>query len=142
MRDGERATLRQLFFEQRNHRTAGTQHIAEPRGDEMSVGCGVTLGVYLGHTLGGTHHVGGIHRLVGGDHHKFLNPVTDGGVGHVFGAENVHTNSLVGILLHKRHVLVGGSVIDYVWRIFVKHLPYPQLVANIGYDESYILVGK
>ena len=50
----------------------------------------------LGDALGGAHHRGGLHGLVGGDEHEALDAQRVGQLGHVAGAEDVVLDRLLG----------------------------------------------
>ena len=62
--------------------------------------------------LGGAHHVGRVDRLVGGDQHELLHAVRACAArGEHQRAEHVVEHRLPGVVvLHQRHVLVGGRM--------------------------------
>ena len=114
MSDGDGAAFGNLATENRNHRTVGAEDVAEAGGDKL---CCILLEikrlhVNLGDALGGTHHVGRVDGLVGGDHHELLHPVLDSEVGEAAGALHVGFDGGAHVLFHHRHMLVRGGVID------------------------------
>ena len=58
-------------------------------------------------------------------------------VGNILGSEYVDQNGLVGVLLHERHMLVGGGVVDYLRVVFIKNLLHARLVLDVGDDKHH-----
>ena len=122
MRHRHRTALLDLLPETRNHGAVGTQHVTKTRGHEDGLALQLAalngqpqrLHINLGNALGATHHIGGIHGLVGGNHHHLLHPVLNTFVGDIVRAEDVHEHGLAGVLLHQRHMLVGRRVEDHL----------------------------
>ena len=83
--DGDRPAGADLLLEQRHHRARRAQHIAKAHHREHGFGASALrrrLKNQLGRPLGRAHHIGGPHRLVGGDQHAGLNLQTQRGAGH------------------------------------------------------------
>ena len=95
MGDSHRPSLLNLLAKQRNHRPVAAQHVAKSRGDELRGHAPARrveeerLAVNLGHTLGASHHVGGIDGLVGRDHNKLVDAILEGEVGNVARAQDI-----------------------------------------------------
>ena len=85
---------------------------------------------HLAEPLAGAHHVGGVHGLVRGDEHEALAAVDHGGVGGLIGAQGVVLDGLAGAVLHQRHMLVGGCMVDNVGPVIVKDLIHSPAVAH------------
>ncbi len=129
-----------LVAKQRNYRTVRAKHIAKTRGDEF---CGVRvvhhtfleerLHIDFGHTLRCAHHIGGVHRLVGRDHHKFLHTVDHRQIGYIACAKHICQDTFAGIVLHHRHMFVGRRVVDdvrFVGRYHARQTPFVAHIAN------------
>ena len=120
VRDGHRAALGDLLAEARDHGAVAAEDVAEAGGHELGRagllaifdGEAEALDVDFGQALGAAHNVGGVHGLVGGDHHHFLDAVFHAFVGHVLGAIDVHEDGFARVFFHQGHVLVGGGVED------------------------------
>ena len=97
MRHRYRSALLDLFLKQRNNRTVRAQHITETRSDKLSDSLHFaillrliqTLHINFADTLGAPHHIGGIHRLIRGNHDEFLRPVQSGRLCGLPGAEYI-----------------------------------------------------
>ena len=123
-----RTTVLDLLAETRDDAAVAAQHVAETRGDELGLplvlalrnGETQRLDVNLGQTLRTPHHIGGVHRLVGTDHHHLLHVVLNTLVGHVARAVHVDEHGLAGVLLHERHMLVGRGMEHHLGMIVPK----------------------
>jgi len=107
-----------LSLEQRDHRAPRAEHIAETgRGEDgaaiatVRIGCGDQP---LPHQLGGAHHVGGVHRLVGRGEDDALDAVGQGGIDDILRAENVGLHRVARRLFTQDDVLERGSVQDHI----------------------------
>ena len=117
-----RAALGDLLAEARDHRAVRPQHVAETRGDELRLALhlagldGQTERLYvdLRQTLRATHDVGRVDGLVRRDHDHLLDVVFDTLVRYVTRTGDVGQYGFAGVLLHQRHVLVGGRVEDHL----------------------------
>ena len=131
-----------LFAEKGNHRTAGAEHVAEASGHKLRLslmasfldGLVETLHIDFADAFRTAHHVRRIHGLVGADHHELLHAVFHGQVGHDLRAFHVVLNALAGIVLHHRHMLVGGGVEHVVGTVFSEDGFHVALVADGGHD--------
>ena len=148
VRDGDRAAGLDLFAEQRDHGTVGTQHIAEAGGNELRRRQAFllhlprqSLHINLADALRAAHHVGGIDRLVGGDHHEALDLVLHGQIGKDLGAHDIVLDGLGDIVLHHRHMLVGRGVEDVLGAILVEDFLHPGLVGDVGNDGGGVDFG-
>ena len=118
VRYGYRAALLDLFLEERNYGACTSKYVAESCGAVFHLAvrvCTCALHQHLAHALGSTHDVGGVHRLVGADHHEAFGVVLFAAFDYVFAAEHVVLYGFYAVVLHKRHMLVGCSV-DYYLR--------------------------
>ena len=150
MRDGDRSAGGDLFTEIRNDGPIAAQYVAETGGNELRTVFVLRvqfleerLYVYLRDTLAGAHDIGGVYRLVGGDHHKALNAVFDRHVRHVLCSQNVSLNSLVREIFHQRHMLVSRRVIDYIRPHFAEDLLHADTISYIAdnRDETFVREG-
>ena len=121
MGDGQRSPRGNLLAEIGDDRAVAAQDIPETGGDELGArriaGAQLPkerLDVDLRDTLAGSHNIGGVDRLVGGDHDEALHIVFDRRIRHILGAQDIGLDGLVGETLHERHMLVGGGMIDDV----------------------------
>ena len=149
--DGDGAAFFNLLAEAGDNGAVGAEHVAEAGGDVAGVGgalCGElgiqALHVHFGGALGGTHHVGGVHGFVCGDHDEFLHSAFAGDFGHVDGALDVGDDGFARVFLHERHVLVGGGVEDDGGLILGDDGMAALAVADIGHDgeDGYLRVAS
>ena len=87
------------------------------------------------------HHVRGIHRLVRGDHHEGAHAVAIGGVHHVVEPDHVVGDGFDHIVLHHRHVLVSGRVVDGGDAVLPDDFFHAVVVANVA-DHRANLYGR
>ena len=107
-----------LLAEARNHRAVGTEHIAKACGNKLGRALDFALRdckterlhVDFGKTLGTAHYIGGIHSLIGRNHHHFLYIIFYTLVCNIARANHIDKHSLTRVLLHEGHMLIGGSV--------------------------------
>ena len=130
--DGDGAALLNLLLEQGHHGAIGAQHVAEPHGAELGLGILPALENHLTEPLGSAHEVGGIHRLVGGNHHELLCAVLLCSPHHMVGAENVVLHRFGGAFLHEGHVLMGRRMEHHLGTVIVKELVNPLLFPDGG----------
>ena len=116
MGERHRATARDLFMEERDHRPGGSEHIAEAHHGKARAGgaCGKILDQQLGKSLGGAHDRGGADGLVCRNQNEAFHTNGPGGIRHAFRAEHVVLDALDGVVLNQWHMLVGGCVQDDV----------------------------
>ncbi len=122
MGDGDGTAILNLLAEAWDNRTVGAEDIAETGGDELGLALDFALrhckaealDVNLGKALATAHNVGRIHGFVGGYHHHHLNSVLDTFVGYHTGTVDIGEDGFARVLFHKRNVLVGSCVEDYL----------------------------
>ena len=137
VRDGDGAAGLDLLLEQGDDGAVGAQDVAEADGHELRLALPVHhLHHHLAQTLAGTHDVGGVHGLVGGDQHEPLDAVGRGGLGHLVGAEDVVLDGLVGAVLHQGDMLVGRGVEDQLRSVGIQHIVHAGGVPD-GADEGH-----
>ena len=143
MSHGQRTSILNLFTEQRNHRTIRTQHITESRGHKLGLYLLVQrLHIDLTDTLRTAHHIGGVHSLVGRDHDKFLHPVFHGHIGNHLCAIDIVQNSLRGVVLHHRNVLIGSSMENVVRPVHAEYGIHSGLAVYRGDDGLSLHIRK
>ena len=134
---GHRAAGCDLLFEQRNHAAVGTQYVTETHRHEFCLIMSVeSLHDHLTDTLAGAHDIGGIYRLVGGDHDKFFCTVLGSRHGGLPGAEHIVLHSLVRAVFHQRHMLVGCGMIYDIRLMGFKNRIDPVGIADTA-DEHH-----
>ena len=123
MGEGDRPTFSDLLAEQRHHRPRRAQHVAEAHHGQAGGGqlLGQGLDHQLGSPLGGAHHVGGAHGLIGGDQREASHTRASCGAGQHQGAEHVVGQAGEGIGLHQGHVFVGGGVEHHLYGLLLQH---------------------
>ena len=111
-RDGHGAAARDLLAEDRHHRARRSEHVAEAHGDERRLGLDLAerLDDPLGERLARAHRGLRVDGLVGRDEHEAVGAVARREPRHGARGERVVAQRLHGMLLHQRHVLVGGRV--------------------------------
>ena len=77
---------------------------------------------HLAKALGGPHHIGGIHRLICGDHDELLHAILLRNTDHVPGAEHIVLHRLGAVVLHQGHMLVGCRVEHHLGPVCTEHL--------------------
>ena len=137
--DGDGAAGGNLLAEERNHGTVGAQHVTEAGGDELRRGgtvlldlAGQGLDIDLADTLGAAHDVGGVHGLVGGDHHESAHLVFHGEVREDLRAQDVVLDGLGHVVFHHGHMLVGGRMEHVFGLVFGEDGLHPGLVGDVG----------
>ena len=95
--------------------------------------------VNLGDALGSSHDIGRVDGLVGRNHHELLHAVFDGQVGHEFGAKHIDKYSLVCVLFHERHMLVGGGMEHHLRTVHFEHLSHAYRVFHVGDDKGHLV---
>ena len=112
----DRSAARDLLGELGNHTAGAAQHIAKAHHFHLRAavaGAVQCLARHLGKALGGAHHVGGVHRLVGGDENEAFGAMLLRRRRHPQGAEHIVARGLPGVgHFHQRHMLVSGGVED------------------------------
>ncbi len=113
-RDRHRAAAGDLLAEDRHDRARRSEHVAEAHGDERRLGLDLAerLDDPLGERLAGAHRGLRVDGLVGRDEHEAVDAVARGEARDGARRERVVAQRLHGVLLHQRHVLVGGRVED------------------------------
>ena len=122
IRHRHRSAGRNLLFKQRDNASVGAKDIAEAHRHKIARIMAVEhLNDHLADALGGSHNVGGIDRLIRGDHDKALGAA--GGCRHrrIEGAEDVVFDGLAGADLHERHMLVRSGMIDDIRTVLVEN---------------------
>ena len=136
MGDRDRRTAFDLLAEQRNDGAVRAEHIAETCGDKFGIAPLLrhVLDDHLTGTLGRAHDVGGIDRLIGGDHHKLGGLIFHRQLGDVIGTEDVVLDSFLGNRLHQRHMLVR-SCVEYQFRAVLLKNHLHLVVIPDGRDQ-------
>ena len=133
MRHGNRTTLSDLLTEQWNHRAIRAQHVSEAGGNKLRLTLDLsildslieTLHVDFADTLRATHYIGGVHRLIGRNHHELLHPIFHGQVGNDSCTVDIVLHGLARIILHHRHMLVGSGMEHIVRTEHLEHSLHP-----------------
>ena len=152
-----RSTVLDLLTEQRNHRTVRTQHITETGRHKLGAHRGPaggrnevhlrgkvleergfpllqrlveTLHIDLTDSLRTTHHIRGVHSLVGRDHHEFLHTVFHTQIGDDLRTIYIIIHGLRRVILHHRHMLIGGGMEHVVGLELTEDLLHTALVAD------------
>ena len=134
-----RASGQNLFPEQGNHRAVAAQHISKTHCHKLRVIMTIKgLDDHFADPLGGSHDVGGIYRLIRGDHNKGLHPAVGCGGGHLPGAEYVVFNGLIRALFHEGHMLMGCRMVDNVGFILVEDPVHTPGVAHRGNQHHQV----
>ena len=137
MGDGHRSARRDLFLKQRDHAAVAPQHVSEAHCYKFRLIMLVEgLNDHLADPFAGSHDVGGIHRLVRGDHHEFSAAVHRCCGSRLPGPEHVVFNGFVGACLHQRHMLVGGRMVYDIRTIFRKNGVHSLRIAH-GSDQHH-----
>ena len=140
MRYGYRSSLFNLGRKPGNDRSVRGQYVPKAGGHKTGQtfyfsalnGQSHALDVHLGHPLGGSHDVGGVHGLVCGKEDEPVHVVGHGQVGHYLSPHNVHADSLAGVFFHEGYVLVGGRMKDHLGAVRVKNAFHALAVADIA----------
>ena len=96
---------------------------------------GEGLDDHFAQALGGSHDIGGVDGLIGGDEDKTLRTVAHGSVGCFIGADGVILDGLAGRILHKGDVLMGSGMVDHVRAVGGEDLVKTAAVTH-GADEG------
>ena len=146
--DGHGAAGSNLLAKQRNHRTVAAKDIAKSGGDKLGdfaflLGIEIErLGVDFRQALGAPHHIGGIHRLIGGHHHKLIHAIFQRQIGNILGTHHIGKHRLGGIDFHHRHMLVGGSVEHEFGSISGESQFHALTILHIAHKEHHIGIGE
>ena len=143
MRHGHGAALRDLLFEQRNHRAVGAEHVPEPYRNKF---CALAihadrLNDHFTNAFGCAHDVGGIDGLIRGNLHKRFHAEFGGAARHVQRPENVVFYGLVRAGLHQGNMLVRRRVKDDLRAIAVEQIMHLSLVAHAADQNKQIKGG-
>lgn len=137
--DGDGPSSADLLLEGGDNAPPAAEDIAEAHGDEgmplSGAGCGRTDD-HLGDALGGPHDGGGVDRFVCGDVDEDLHGMFERQLREVRGAEDVVQHGFFRVLLHQRHVLVGGGVEDDLRAEAFEDAGQPLAVAHVGDDRG------
>ena len=134
MGNGNRPTRSDLRLEFGDHTAIAPENIAEAHDSKARDTRSLQgLAYLLGEALGGTHHVGGVDRFVGGDQHKPRHLTAQGFARHDIGTKCVVAHRLPRIdLLHQRYVLVRGGVEYRMWAVTLHDFAHPLSVLHIA----------
>ena len=99
-----------LTLKEWDNRAVRAEHVAKAYRAERSIAVPTALYYHLAHTLGCTHNVGGVDRLVCRNENKLLDSVLLSHVRSIVRAHTVVLYSLAGAALHKRNMLVCCGV--------------------------------
>ena len=118
MGDCDWAAFFDLLLENRDYAAVGAENIAETCGHKLGHaldtplldGLIEALAVDFADSFAAAHHVGRVHGLVGGNHHKFLCSIFHRQVGNHPGAVDVVLHRNRRVVLHHRNVFVGSGV--------------------------------
>ena len=87
---------------------------------------------HLGDPLARAHHARRADGLVGGDEHEALDARRLGGIQHDHRAADVDVHGVGRMLLHHRHVLVGGGVEDHARRLVGDQAAHRLPAGDVG----------
>ena len=142
IRHRNRAPLGDLFSEKGYNASVAAQHIAETHCNIFSVVLAVHgLHHHLTHTFGGTHHIGRVHSLIGGNQDEKSGIEISGGLCHIVGAEDIVLDGLGRAVLHQRHMLVSRGMTDHIRPVGVEHITHPALIPDRAYKGHKIQLG-
>ena len=133
MRHRHGLTLLNLLFEQRNNAPVAAEHVPEAGTDKF---CGARLLLrqvlhnHFAAALGGAHHVRGVHRLVGRDHHELFHLVEQRKERDIEGARHIVLDSLHRATFHQGHMLVGRRMEHHVGLVFFEDSVHALVVAH------------
>ena len=116
MRHRHRPPTADLLAEQRHHRSGGAQHVTEADHGENRAAAPPRHGLQdqFGKALGGAHHIGGAHRLVGGNQDEVADAGGFRALGRGQRAQNIVAHASGGVLLNDGDVFIGGGVIQRI----------------------------
>src|SRR5690606_17323197 len=122
-----------LLAEKRNDGSRGLQHIAESNHAEASRRTALMQRLQddLREALGRAHHIGRIDGFVRRNENESFDAALQRRLGRVHRAEDVVVDSFDDVLLHDRHVLVGGRVVDRLNPVDLQDLFHSALVMRI-----------
>ena len=113
MRYRDRTAAGNLFAEYRHDAARRVEHVAESHRDEPAIRCGgAGLHVLFGQPFTCSHHAGGIHGLVGGNHHERASAVFVGQIDEIARGQDDVFHRFAAMRLHERDVLVSRRVKD------------------------------
>jgi len=150
MGDRDRASLRDLLAEARDHRAVRAEDVAEPSRHELRF-AGLPalfhrqahrLHVDLRQALGAAHYVGRVDSLVGGHHDHLLHVVLDAFVCHVARSRHVYENRLAWVIFHERDVLIGCGVEDHLRTPLAERIVQARKQAHVAYDRYEVQLGE
>jgi len=101
-----------LLHEEGKHASPAAEHVAEAHRDDLGLFARHRARQELDHPLGGSHHIGGIDRLVGGDDDHLLGVMLPRTPQQCIGAKDVVGDRLLRVELLQRHMLVGRCMED------------------------------
>ena len=118
MGDRHRSAFGDLFAETRDYRAVRAEDVSETGGYELRGPLDRTLFdgqperlyVNFGQAFGTAHDIGGIHGLVGRDHHHLFDVVFQAFQSDVACADDIDQHRFAGIFLHQGDVFVSGGV--------------------------------
>ncbi len=142
---GDRPAGGDLRRKARHHAAARSQHIAEAHRAAMRFGVlrGVRLQRQLGQPLARAHHIGRVHRLVGGDEHEALRAAGRGRACRAQRAQHIGAQRLDGVVVfHQRHMLVGRGVQHHGGAVPLEQVEQPLGFAHIGGVIAHGQLGK
>ena len=137
----DRPAALDLFAEQRHHRAARSEHVAEA--DHRKARCPAALRHRLQHQLGKPlarpHHIRRAHRLVGTDQHEVADAVFGRGLDGHQRAQHIVAHAFGRIVLDQRHMLVGRRMVDRIRAPGAHDFAHARLVAHRGQhrQEAY-----
>ena len=145
-RDGP--TLDNLFAESRYDRTIASQYISKTSRNETSPTLKLTLfkcdskrlNINFSQTLGTAHDIRRIDGFIGRDHNHFLDIVAETLVGYIPRTVDIDKNSLTRIFLHKRYMLIRGSMKHNLRLIFIKCPPHTVKLTDISYNRHKVKI--
>ena len=142
MRDRDGSARLDLLAKQRDHTAVAAQHIAETHRHKLRVIIFVKrLNDHLTDTLGRSHHVGGVHRLIGGDHDEFLHAVVCRCLRRLPGSENIIFYCFIGADLHEGHMLMRRRMVHDIRLICRKDLVNPSCISHGSDQNQQIQIG-
>ena len=143
MRDRYRSALFYLFFEKRDYAAVASKYIAEPHSHKIRGRMLVHhLDNHLADTLGSSHDVRGIDRLICGNQYETLCAVLVRSHGCLISSEHVVFDRLIWTVFHKRNMLMSCRVVDNVRPVFFKNAVNAVRIAHRADQNHQIQLRK
>src|SRR5690606_19225051 len=144
------ATSSDLFSEVRNNGAIGAQYIPETGSNEPCIATFMVLKrlhIHFRSPFGSSHYIGGVYRLIGRDHHKFLHVILYRKICEINGSPDIDIHRFMRIFFNQWYMFVSCGVIYHIKLIFGKKHFHPFQIPdvcqqNIKIKVTVILVHK